>query len=250
MDLGLRRQGVRRHRLDRRASASRSPGCCRPRAPGSSPRAAAARGSATCTSPPTSRSPASPSASIGGRARALRPGRLPRQQRRLGRDPPLRRADRGDLGALLAAEPDERRPRDPGRCCRRCASAGRGCDRQRLLDRCEAPVDRHARVLGHQGGDALALPPRRRPVREGRDPLQRRHPGPDRDRRLARRRRARRPAGRPRRDPRQGRRRPAARPARRARGDRRRRRLPLLRAASYVTGAAWSADGGTVPIII
>ena len=27
-------------------------------------------------------------------------------------------------------------------------------------------------------------------------------------------------------------------------------RLPLLDAASYVTGAAWSADGGTVPIII
>ena len=35
-----------------------------------------------------------------------------------------------------------------------------------------------------------------------------------------------------------------------ARGDRRGDRLPLLRAGLYVTGAAWSADGGTVPIII
>ena len=50
--------------------------------------------------------------------------------------------------------------------------------------------------------------------------------------------------------PRAGRRRPAARPSRRARGDRRRDRLPLLAARSYVTGAAWSVDGGTVPIII
>ena len=43
---------------------------------------------------------------------------------------------------------------------------------------------------------------------------------------------------------------PAARPPGRAGRDRRRDRLPLLDRASYVTGAAWSADGGTVPIII
>ena len=55
-------------------------------------------------------------------------------------------------------------------------------------------------------------------------------PGPDRDRRVARRGRPRRPAGRrPRRGAREGRRRPPARPPRRARGDRRRGRLPLLR---------------------
>ncbi len=56
--------------------------------------------------------------------------------------------------------------------------------------------------------------------------------------------------GRARRGAREGRRRPAARPARRAGGDRRRDRFLCSDRASYVTGAAWSADGGTVPIII
>ena len=41
-------------------------------------------------------------------------------------------------------------------------------------------------LLGHEGRDAVALAPRRRPVREGRDPLQRRHARADRDRRVAR----------------------------------------------------------------
>ena len=49
----------------------------------------------------------------------------------------------------------------------------------------------------------------------------------------------------------QGGRRPAARTVRGAGGDRGGDRLSRRqRAASYVTGAAWSADGGTVPIIL
>ena len=48
-----------------------------------------------------------------------------------------------------------------------------------------------------------------------------------------------------------GRQGPAARPAGRAGGDRRRRRRSSAPSGrSYVTGAAWSADGGTVPIIV
>ena len=42
----------------------------------------------------------------------------------------------------------------------------------------QAAVDRDAALLGDEGGDALAVAARRRPVREGRDPLQRgRRPG-------------------------------------------------------------------------
>ena len=108
-------------------------------------------------------------------------------------------------------------------------------------------------LLGHEGGGALALAPRRRPLREGRDPLQRGHararPRPAAwlgdgglaDQQAARTRDevlaavgAGRPLGR------------LAEPEEIAAvvvflcSDR----------ASYVTGAAWSADGGTVPIII
>ena len=42
----------------------------------------------------------------------------------------------------------------------------------------------------------------------------------------------------------------ADRPARRGRGDRRGDRLPGSERASYVAGAAWSVDGGTVQVII
>ena len=129
-------------------------------------------------------------------------------------------------------------------------SAGAGAIVNVSSTAAKRPSRRHARVLGDEGGDALALAARRRPLREGRHPLQRRHARPDRDRRVARRGRARRPAGE--RDEilaKVGAGRPLGRLAE-----------PeeiaavivflLSERASYVTGAAWSVDGGTVPIII
>ena len=58
-----------------------------------------------------------------------------------------------------------------------------GDDRQRLVDRREAAVDRDAELLRDQGGGALALPARGRSLRQARHPLQRRHARPDGDRR-------------------------------------------------------------------
>ena len=106
-----------------------------------------------------------------------------------------------------------------------------------------------------KAGGALALPARRRPLREGRDPLQRRHARPDRAPAwLA-------TAGWPTRQPSEaGKIATRSSPAS-AKG------APLGRLAepeeiaavivflcsdraNYVTGAAWSVDGGTVPIII
>ena len=124
-------------------------------------------------------------------------------------------------------------------------------DRQRLVDRGQAAVDRDAALLRDEGGRALALAARRGRLREGRHPLQRRDA---RDRR--------RPtpgSGRGGLAEQQGDRAEVlakvaagatARAARRARGDRRGDRFLCSERASYVTGAAWSADGGTVPIII
>ena len=73
--------------------------------------------------------------------------------------------------------------------------AGGGDDRQRLVDRREATVDRDAELLGDEGGGALALPSRCRPLRQARHPLQRRRARPDGYRRVARRRGSGGPAG-------------------------------------------------------
>ena len=51
----------------------------------------------------------------------------------------------------------------------------------------EAAERRDAALLGDEGGRALAVAPGRRPVRVGRDPLQRRLPGADADAGLDRR---------------------------------------------------------------
>ena len=58
-----------------------------------------------------------------------------------------------------------------------------GPDRQRLLDRRQAPLGGDARVLGRQGRRALALAPLRRPLREARRPRQRDLPRAGRARR-------------------------------------------------------------------
>ena len=130
-----------------------------------------------------------------------------------------------------------------------------GRDRERVVDRRQAPLDRHAGLHRDQGGRALAFAARRRPLRGGRDSLQRDCTRADRDRRVARRGWARRPAGAPSGKSRDevleavGKSRPLGRLAEPEEiaavivflcSDR----------ASYVTGAAWGADGGTVPIII
>ena len=64
-----------------------------------------------------------------------------------------------------------------------------------VSSRREAAFDRDARLLGREGRAAVGLTAHRRSLCEGRDPLQRRHARPDRDRGVARRRWARRPAG-------------------------------------------------------
>ena len=155
----------------------------------------------------------------------------------------------------VAAERHELRPLDP-RGAAGDAGAGERRDRQRRVDLREAAVDLDAELLGDEGRRAVALPARRGPVREGRDPLERGRARPDRDRGLARAR-----AGSP--------------TSRRSGPGKSREEVleavakgrPLGRLAepdeiaavivflcsdraNYVTGSAWSADGGTVPIII
>ena len=132
-----------------------------------------------------------------------------------------------------------------------------GPGRQRLLDRRQAPLGGDARVLGCEGRRALALAPLRRPLRRAGCAGQRGLPGPDQLGDVD-------GAGRP------------ARPVTGAVGRRAAARRALEEAgakrpigrlaevgeiaaaivflcserASYVAGAAWSVDGGTVQVII
>ena len=135
------------------------------------------------------------------------------------------------------------------------ARAGEGGDRQCRVDLGEAAVDVDAELLGDESGCSVALAARRGPVREGRNPLERDRAGPDGDRGLARAGRAGRPAGE-----RTGKSREEVLEAvakgrplgRLAEPDEIAAVIVFLCSdrANYVTGSAWSADGGTVPIII
>ena len=136
-----RRQGVRRHRLDRRDRARDRAAAPRGGGARSSRRAAAASGIGDLHVARRPLAARRARAADRGGARALRPRRLPRQQRRRHRDPPLRRAHRRRLGGVLAAQRDERRAR-AARGAAGDARAAERRDRERLVDRGEAPVRR------------------------------------------------------------------------------------------------------------
>ena len=148
------------------------------------------------------------------------------------------------LRAMRAADPGDGRAR-------------LGPRRQRLLDRRQAALGGDARVLGRQGGRALALPPLRRPLREDAASSSTRSAPARSNRRCGWSRaacstsRRRWPAPRSREEAlaEAGSKRPIGRladPAEIAAA------IVFLcsERASYVAGAAWSVDGGTVQVII
>ena len=95
-----RGQGLRRHRLDRRASGSHGREQLAGRGrEGRHARAAARDGLGDLHVAADLAEPGEPERLVAAALGGLRARRLPRQQRRLGRDPTLRRADRRRLGA-------------------------------------------------------------------------------------------------------------------------------------------------------
>ena len=167
-----------------------------------------------------------------------------------------RRGPRRGLAGRLGAERDGAAAGD-ARGGSRHGRARLGPDRQRLLDRRQAPLGDDARVLGRQGGRALALAPVRRPLREPGRARQRDLPGPDQvgavdgARAACSTSRPSSPAATSREEALEaaGAKRPIGRLA----------EVEEIAAAivflcseraSYVAGAAWCVDGGTVQVII
>ena len=227
MELGLRRRCASSPARPR-ASASRSRGSCR--AEGARrrhvrPRATGA--SATCTSSPTS--PARRARAAGrGDGRAVRPRRLPRQQRRRHDDPQARRADRrrlaGSFELNLMSAVRATRAALPAH-----ARAGRGA----IVNVSSTAGKRPSAACPDYSVMKAGMLSFSRLVADvyARDGIRCNAvtPGPTATEAWLGEGGLADAAGRPRRGARQGRRRAAARAARRAGRDRRGDRLPLLR---------------------
>ena len=149
---------------------------------------------------------------------------------------------------LLAAERDQLRARDPRR-----APAPAGLAQRRIVNVSSTAAKRPSTGMPHYSVTKAAVLSLSRLVADlyAKDGIRCNAVTPaDRDPRVAWRGRSRRPAGRARRSAREGRRRWPL--GRLAEPDEIAGVIAFLcsERASSVTGAAWSADGGTVPIIV